>query len=107
MTLVRGQVASTGAFIQSDLELNPDPKSLPELDPKDQFLLLDLNTSSTASGANASASAALQNVSWLRKTDHRERQGVSRVSTPQEQSVRILKPCVIAKQSAGPLYLKP
>ncbi|KAI0683974.1 RNA polymerase II-associated [Cytidiella melzeri] len=70
-----------------DSELNPDPNTLPELDPKDQFLLLDLNTSSTlygASGSGTSASASLQNVSWLRKTDHRERQGVSRLAAPQE-----------------------
>ncbi|KAI0083482.1 hypothetical protein BDY19DRAFT_998546 [Irpex rosettiformis] len=67
-----------------DSELNPDPNNLPELDPKDEFLLLDLNTSSTAYGAG-SASAALQNVSWLRKSDNRERQGPARVSANQEQ----------------------
>ncbi|KAI0825431.1 RNA polymerase II-associated [Irpex lacteus] len=71
-----------------DSELNPDPENLPELDPKDEFLLLDLNTSSTAYGAvgAGSASAALQNVSWLRKSDHRERPGAARVTASQEQA---------------------
>ena len=73
-------------------ELNPDPNNLPELDPKDEFLLLDLNTSSAAYGATGAgtASAALQNVSWLRKSDNRDRQGPTRVTAPQEQYVSIV-----------------
>ncbi len=86
-TLVRGYLILAVYSAYSLTELNPDPENLPELDPKDEFLLLDLNTSSTAYGAvgAGSASAALQNVSWLRKSDHRERPGAARVTASQEQ----------------------
>ncbi|KAI0339481.1 hypothetical protein BDW22DRAFT_1409092 [Trametopsis cervina] len=70
-----------------DSDLNPNPAALPELDPKDQFLLLDLNTSAAsygASGSGTSTPTSVANVSWLRKTDHREREVISRVAAPQE-----------------------
>lgn len=87
MTLVRGLSSSYCSRIEKSVDLNPNPAALPELDPKDQFLLLDLNTSAAsygASGSGTSTPTSVANVSWLRKTDHREREVISRVAAPQE-----------------------
>ncbi|RDX54366.1 RNA polymerase II-associated [Lentinus brumalis] len=73
-----------------DSEINPDPKNLPKLDPKDQFLLGDPATSSGAFlGAGPSSGAAtplssVPHVAWLRKTEYLSRDGSSRASLAQD-----------------------
>ena len=63
--------------------LNPDPKDLPEFDPKDDFLLADPPSSTGAYPINGSQSGLinghptpLAHVPWLRKTEYISREGV-------------------------------
>ncbi|KAF8315308.1 hypothetical protein DL93DRAFT_2079008 [Clavulina sp. PMI_390] len=55
------------ANAEEDYDTNPDLENLPELDPKDAFLLADV---SGAPSAEASTAAPSMNVSWLRKTEY-------------------------------------
>ncbi|CAL1715425.1 unnamed protein product [Somion occarium] len=74
-----------------DSELNPDPNNVPPADPRDQFLL-DTSTgpyitngfSTPGSGAATPISAAIPNVTWLRRTEYLTRESVSRAATAQE-----------------------
>ncbi|KAI0060726.1 hypothetical protein BV25DRAFT_1871121 [Artomyces pyxidatus] len=65
----------------NDSALNPDPKNLPTLDPKDQALLLDPSSSNAFSHGEFSrptsgASTPLPaHVPWLRKTEYISRDG--------------------------------
>src|SRR5579872_6364561 len=72
--------------------LNPNPKNLPKLDPKDQFLLGDsaagpsLFVSNSTPGS--SASHAVPTVTWLRKTEYiTSREGNTRPSSTPDQCV--------------------
>ncbi|KIJ59225.1 hypothetical protein HYDPIDRAFT_44133 [Hydnomerulius pinastri MD-312] len=74
-----------------DSALNPDPANLPELDPKDRFLLGDPSASSTpftngTAPVSASGSSAPLpvHVPWLRKTEYLSREGVQRGNSMQE-----------------------
>lgn len=64
-------------------ELNPDPANLPELDPKDQFLLSDnnggafINSYGGTPGSQNSA-VSVPHVTWLRKTEYLSKEIVSR-----------------------------
>ena len=65
--------------------LNPDPKNLPELDPKDDFLLADPSSSTGAYPINGSQLGSinghptpLAHVPWLRKTEYISREGVQK-----------------------------
>jgi RNA polymerase II-associated factor 1 len=53
-------------------DLNPDPNNLPELDPKDAFLVSDLASAygPSASQVSTAASGPSMNVPWLRKTEY-------------------------------------
>ncbi|PCH44148.1 hypothetical protein WOLCODRAFT_90676 [Wolfiporia cocos MD-104 SS10] len=73
-------------------ELNPSADALPDLDPKDQFLLEDPSTSGpyTSNGYGASgtstpsASTPIPHVPWLRKTEYLSREGITRSTLSQE-----------------------
>lgn len=70
--------------VHISLELNPDPNNLPELDPKDQFLLGDTTgasfTSSYGGPVSASQSSlpSVPNVTWLRKTEYLSKEIITR-----------------------------
>ncbi|KAF9785156.1 RNA polymerase II-associated [Thelephora terrestris] len=72
-----------------DSALNPDPKNLPKLDPKDQFLLGDSTGSSlfvSTSAPGSSTPHAVPTVTWLRKTEYiTSREGNTRPSSSQDQ----------------------
>ncbi|KAJ3510057.1 hypothetical protein NLJ89_g4888 [Agrocybe chaxingu] len=71
-----------------DSFLNPDPRNLPKLDPKDAFLLADPSSSTGAypvnGGSHPSSTSvhttprANANVSWLRKTEYISRDSTQR-----------------------------
>ncbi|KIJ20686.1 hypothetical protein PAXINDRAFT_66143 [Paxillus involutus ATCC 200175] len=74
-----------------DSALNPDPHNLPQLDPKDRFLLGDPSANSTTytngvapASASGSSTPLPAHVSWLRKTEYLSREGVQRSSSLQE-----------------------
>ena len=74
------------------IALNPDPKNLPKLDPKDQFLLGDSSGGSTlfvsSSAGGPSSSHAVPAVTWLRKTEYiTSREGNNRPSSTPDQYV--------------------
>ena len=81
--------ASDGFFFL--IALNPDPKNLPKLDPKDQFLLGDSTGSSlfvSTTAAGSSTPHAVPTVTWLRKTEYiTSREGNTRSSSSQDQYV--------------------
>ena len=62
--------------------LNPDIKNLPELDPKDDFLLADPSSSTGTYPINGSQSGSINghptHVPWLRKTEYISREGVQK-----------------------------
>ncbi|KLO12734.1 hypothetical protein SCHPADRAFT_997944 [Schizopora paradoxa] len=64
-----------------DAELNPDPKAVPLIDPKDAFMLdetsFNTQTNGTSSYSSSGAPSTPQ-VSWLRKTEYISREGMSR-----------------------------
>jgi RNA polymerase II-associated factor 1 len=73
--------------------LNPDPNNLPQLDPKDQFLLADPSSSATytngslftgpTSGPSTPAPSNINNtyVPWLRKTEYIAKETKTNVSS--------------------------
>ncbi|RDB23952.1 RNA polymerase II-associated protein 1 [Hypsizygus marmoreus] len=63
-----------------DSALNPDPTNLPQLDPKDAFLLGDVTTlnGSFTNGSSHAPATPLAHVPWLRKTEYISREGVQR-----------------------------
>ncbi|TFY64787.1 hypothetical protein EVG20_g5832 [Dentipellis fragilis] len=62
-----------------DRALNPDPKDLPVLDPKDQALLLDPSSSAFHSSSDLSRTSTPlpAHVPWLRKTEYISRENQS------------------------------
>ncbi|KAH8832915.1 RNA polymerase II-associated [Flagelloscypha sp. PMI_526] len=77
-----------------DSELNPDPDNLPNIDPKDLFLLEDLGgvatlaTGPPTAGPSSNAHVAPAHVSWLRKTEYLSRE----VSTKSASADSTLQP---------------
>ena len=76
------------------IALNPDPKNLPKLDPKDLALLGDsaggssLFVSSSAGGSGSSH--VVPAVTWLRKTEYiTSREGSNRPSSTPDQYVPV------------------
>jgi len=74
------------------IALNPDPKNLPKLDPKDQLLLGDSTGGSSlfvsSSTGGSSSSHAVPAVTWLRKTEYiTSREGTNRPSSTPDQYV--------------------
>ena len=67
-------------------DLNPDPNNLPELDPKDAFLVSDLLSAhpNTASQASTSAAGPSMNVPWLRKTEYLSSNSTASIPAPRE-----------------------
>lgn len=67
-------------------DLNPDPDNLPELDPKDAFLVSDLPSaySNVASQASTSTTGPSMNVSWLRKTEYISSSSTANIPAPRE-----------------------
>jgi len=65
-----------------DSELNPDPKNLPPLDPKDAYLIAE--SSAAVNGLKASSSSSnIHHVPWLRKTEYISRETTRPVHTPE------------------------
>lgn len=65
--------------------MNPDPLKLPNLDPKDEFLLADPSSSTGVYSVNGSHPGSinshptpLTHVPWLRKTEYISREGVQK-----------------------------
>ncbi|KDQ13008.1 hypothetical protein BOTBODRAFT_175885 [Botryobasidium botryosum FD-172 SS1] len=76
----------------NDPGLNPDPHTLPELDPKDEYLVAELgpysnglSTSSSFNGPPSTATSSTVNVSWLRKTEYISREGTQRAANISEK----------------------
>ncbi len=72
-------------FVPSDLrftsilELNPNPKNAPPIDPRDAFMLDETSLHAQANGSSyASAAPSTPQVSWLRKTEYISKEGVNR-----------------------------
>lgn len=80
----------------SHLDLNPDPNNLPELDPKDAFLVSDLPVSfpNAASQAASSSNGPSMNVSWLRKTEYISSSSSANIPTTREMWVFTIASCV-------------
>ena len=83
--------------------LNPDPKNLPKLDPKDQLLLGDSTGSSlfvNSSTAGSSTPHAVPTVTWLRKTEYiTSKEGGTRSSSSQDQCVSLIVVCEMDDRS--------
>ncbi|KAF5316414.1 hypothetical protein D9619_006301 [Psilocybe cf. subviscida] len=76
-----------------DSALNPDLHNLPELDPRDAFLLADPSSSNGAYGPNGSSSSSasaqpLAQVTWLRKTEYISREGTMKASSSEQKVVQ-------------------
>ncbi|KAG1850697.1 RNA polymerase II-associated [Suillus subluteus] len=84
-----------------DTTLNPDPDSLPSLDPKDRFLLSDPSASAApyANGPTTSGTVTPvpAHVPWLRKTEYLSREGVQRTST--HESKQVLQPIDVSHEA--------
>ena len=72
-------------LINLEIGLNPDPLKLPNLDPKDEFLLADPSSSTGVYSVNGSHPGSinshptpLTHVPWLRKTEYISREGVQK-----------------------------
>jgi len=74
--------------ISRGVDLNPDPLNLPQLDPRDAFLLADPSSSTGAypvnGGSHGSSAPPLANVPWLRKTEYISRESSQRGGGMQE-----------------------
>ena len=88
-----GRLVTQESLDTKFIGLNPDPKILPKLDPRDAFLLADPSSSAGAYPVNggshpnsSSAATPIANVTWLRKTEYISREGVQRAAV-QEQCV--------------------
>ena len=83
--------SDSNAFPRFFLALNPDPKNLPKLDPKDQYLLDSTAGSSlfvSTSAPGSSSSHSVPTVTWLRKTEYiTSREGTNRPSSTPDQYV--------------------
>lgn len=64
------------------VDLNPDPNNLPELDPKDEFLVSDLQSIYDISANPSASNEPHINPSWLRDT--KSTQSTSQVTAPRE-----------------------
>ena len=81
-------------FLLIFIALNPDPRNLPKLDPKDQSLLGDSAGVSTlfvnSSTGGPSSSHTVPAVTWLRKTEYiTSREGATRPSSTSDQCVAL------------------
>ncbi|TDL23983.1 RNA polymerase II-associated protein [Rickenella mellea] len=76
---------------EDDSALNPDPRNVPPLDPKDQFLLGEPSSFGgpyvNGSSGSSTPVPSMPHVSWLRKTEYISREGVNRA--PIQQDLRL------------------